>query len=261
MNIIRGVFNEKDIEWDDLEEWFYLANNYPRSDEKVSENQNNIQKIITEKEKSIRLKLRKGTIIGDLGFVNVSTLSSIQLGQVLIGQIAFLNHLRESLSPYTMISFHNNVIKYLEDCNFVSNNVFQTSKFIDLFKQLFKYSQALFINIGLNSSKLNQMDLNFQSRLKKISSIKEFEMNLKSSEAYDNYSSLLTIIKLYDLILEEYYTFTVFFLSSALKANILTSTFCFGFEDYFKNINSIIQLREDKKQLYYQPNFFESNGE
>jgi hypothetical protein len=256
MNLIRGILKDPKIELEHLDEWFDLINNYPRVDEKISESQSSIKRIISAKEKDFRLAFRDMQINNKVSSEDFGFFSVIDFGIRVLKLMAILNTIRESLSPYNKITISDAFLTYLEEIGFSSNNKIQTSVIVSYYDRIYNYSILLFQNINLDKISLQEITSKHLTYYDLVKHLQPFPINSKSTEMYDNNSVIASLNKVLAIISYEYYTFIVFLLTSVLKANIFNAAFCLGFEDYYTNIKSIIEKRASDKFLHYKPIFF-----
>lgn len=253
--MLRGMFAEPEIQLSDLTEWFEIINNYPRADEKISESQGSIRKIIAEKRRAARLLFRN-LKTSDHPKEDMYDVSSVDLGIKVLKFMGMLSVVRESLSPHNNVVVNESFAEVLVSNGFLKNKEVQTLQIVSCFDAMFYFSITLFRKIGQNQETLDKMISSYAEHRESVCRLGKFEIGAKSVALYEEYGAVVSLNRVLELVVYEYYSFLIFMLTSVLKANIFTSSLFFGFESYCENIGWILKRRGENRCLFYEPVFY-----
>lgn len=257
--LVKGICNDNHIEYFHLHDWIHLANNFPRSDEKVQEHQGEIKTYYKRRVDSAQKDFRNGRLQRTQNlFKNPSELSFAEFGFFIIEYHSWLRHLRNLQSMDNEIQLTDEEINLLMAKLWLSKEMmFDAFPLLEKIKTLFSMTGEKLVEIGFNSKKWNELKNNFDNLSIRIQTTRYFPVVKRDLQQFKDYNHIGQLASVMELLLEYYYSFVCFAIATPLKANIFSCYLLFGADRYKQLILKVLDKRGEQKFLKYNPIYFQ----
>lgn len=258
--LIRGICDDQLINFGSLSDWTDLANNYPITHEKLAEHQREVKTYVKFRTDFAQKQLRSGGLVSNHNlFKNVKEISFAEFGLMIIEYSLWLRHLRTILSPDNNIHLKETEIRILQSNNWIGDDGSLNIKpLINNINFIFTKTGDKLVQLGFEERKWEALKANFDILSEGINTTSHFPITKGDLIQFKKYNHIGQLAPALELILEYYYSFASFAVSTLFKANIFTCYILFGPEKYNQLIGKIFEKRGRKKQINYKPIFLKS---
>lgn len=237
LKILQRIYPEKElVEYNDLQDWLYMINNYPVCSQKAAKSQNHSGEFVR-----FHFISEYKNMIAGLGIEKLRKLCYLNLGINSVYLVCGIRIVREYFqenSPYYLKKEH--LLKFMRMEKYDSRVIFNLCN--NLFDDLISFIEYF-----------------YQNKKEYLERIEEKYSNLalQLSTGSDNSNIVKILSKLEQIFVKligYYYEIALFLSCVLLKANIFTSFLVLGC-DYKECVKKILEQRENKI-LFFSPEYF-----
>ena len=258
LGLVRGLTGDLRITFDTLYDWRHLSNNFPPTKEKLAEHQREVIPYISYRTKETRSEYRSGRLLKtNLLFTSFNKINFAELGVYIIELASFLEHVRNILSIDNQISFTQKELDLLIEKKWLNQDgLLNIDSVVSNLESALTETLIRLKNLGFPEHKFNTALAKIKAQLTIVTKLDKIPVTQKDAQLFSQYSDIGGLNSSTQRVLEYYYSFVSFIVSTILKANIFNCYLLFGPEKYRRIIQEILDKRTDRKFLQFNPIYF-----
>jgi len=258
LGFIRGILKDKSLSFEQLYDWRFLADNFPVTNEKLAEHQREIIPYLQTKLKLLKKRYRnEGLTKEDKVLALPEEMNFVEHGRYLTEVFAYIEYLKTVTSADNLIQLKPLETSLITGLGWLDGTKFDSFKLFNNLDSVVRYCIAKLENLGFDKSKSAAWLNKWNSQLIAYKKFRYFNIEKTDLDNYLSNKHITSILPLLRLLLEYYYSFASFAVSTLFKANIFTCYFLFGPEKYHLLIKEIFDKRGKTAMLKFRPEYFQ----
>jgi hypothetical protein len=250
LTLIQHKLHTPPISPEDLMDWLELIHRFPPISQKLTKDQHSARVYRNLQENESKKRLSQGnTSESSFLYQPISELNPLLYGRYLIEQLALTALLKEWSSPACPYSAPTTIIQHLERLNWLdSNSMLIPSNIVSDLNTSVRVLQLWLESHGWYFAESNFVQINHAFNTLLLYGKRSLTEKLDGSPA--GFGLIMGHLR---EIIDTYYGFAGFCCGGLFKAHILFPFVLLGPEEYRLEIERILNLRAEAKQLFFHP--------